>query len=256
MSDNVVLNPGALGDTVAADDIGGIKFQRVKLSLGADGTGVDAVAGAGVVGTGVQRVTLASDDPAVAILGTSGALVQGMAAENAAVAGKPVLAGGRYDSSPRTLDSGDAGALALNAAGQVQVDIVAGGVTSGTAGTPSADVLSVQKPTSNTWQYAAPAGGLVDTTPVAAKTAAGASVRNYINAAQITNSHATIGTEVTILSASTVIWRGWVGANGGGISVVFDPPLKPTANDAINVAEVTATATAGVLVNLQGFTGA
>jgi hypothetical protein len=37
MSDNTTLNPGAGGDVVAADDVGGIKYQRVKLTLGADG---------------------------------------------------------------------------------------------------------------------------------------------------------------------------------------------------------------------------
>lgn len=69
MADNVAITAGA-GTTVAADDIGSVFYQRVKLSLGADGTAVDAVAGAGAVGTGVQRITLASDDPAVALLGT------------------------------------------------------------------------------------------------------------------------------------------------------------------------------------------
>lgn len=64
MADNVDFTPGT-GATGAADDIGGVYYPRVKLSLGADGTAVDALAGAGAVGTGVQRVTLASDDPAV-----------------------------------------------------------------------------------------------------------------------------------------------------------------------------------------------
>lgn len=64
MADNVNITEGA-GTAVAADDIAGVKHQRVKLSLGPDGTANDALAGAGVVGTGVQRVTLASDDPAV-----------------------------------------------------------------------------------------------------------------------------------------------------------------------------------------------
>lgn len=71
MADNVGITPGT-GATVAADDIGGVLHQRVKLGLGADGTAVDAVAGAGVVSTGTQRVTLASDDPAVAGLGAIG----------------------------------------------------------------------------------------------------------------------------------------------------------------------------------------
>ncbi len=67
MADNLAVTPGT-GATVAADDIGGILHQRVKLSLGADGTANDASAGAGAVGTGTQRTTLASDDPAVTAL--------------------------------------------------------------------------------------------------------------------------------------------------------------------------------------------
>jgi hypothetical protein len=64
MADNVSITAGS-GTAIAADDISSVWYQRMKLSLGADGTAVDAVAGAGAVGTGVQRVTLASDDPAV-----------------------------------------------------------------------------------------------------------------------------------------------------------------------------------------------
>ncbi len=37
MSDNVVLNPGTGGDTVATDDVGGTHFQRIKLDVGGDG---------------------------------------------------------------------------------------------------------------------------------------------------------------------------------------------------------------------------
>lgn len=37
MADNVVLNAGAGGDTVAADDVAGVKYQVVKLAVGADG---------------------------------------------------------------------------------------------------------------------------------------------------------------------------------------------------------------------------
>ena len=37
MSDNVVLNPGALGDTLGADDIASAKYQRIKLIFGPDG---------------------------------------------------------------------------------------------------------------------------------------------------------------------------------------------------------------------------
>lgn len=69
MADNVAITAGS-GTDIAADDIASVWYQRVKIGLGADGTAVDAVAGAGAVDTGTQRVTLASDDPAVALLGT------------------------------------------------------------------------------------------------------------------------------------------------------------------------------------------
>lgn len=41
MADNTVLSAGAGGDTVATDDIGGVKHQRVKIEHGADGSATD-----------------------------------------------------------------------------------------------------------------------------------------------------------------------------------------------------------------------
>ena len=38
MADNVVLNEGSGGDTIAADDVGGAKYQYVKPAFGTDGT--------------------------------------------------------------------------------------------------------------------------------------------------------------------------------------------------------------------------
>ena len=37
MADNTQLNVGSGGDLIASDDIGGVKYQRVKLTLGVDG---------------------------------------------------------------------------------------------------------------------------------------------------------------------------------------------------------------------------
>ncbi len=42
MADNTVLNIGTGGDVIAADDIAGVKFQRVKLAVGGDGVAADA----------------------------------------------------------------------------------------------------------------------------------------------------------------------------------------------------------------------
>jgi hypothetical protein len=41
MSDNTQLNAGTGGDTIATDDIGGVKYQRVKANFGADGVAID-----------------------------------------------------------------------------------------------------------------------------------------------------------------------------------------------------------------------
>jgi hypothetical protein len=58
MADNYAFTPGT-GATGAADDIGGILYPRSKLSLGADGAAVDAIAGHGGITTAVQRVVQA-----------------------------------------------------------------------------------------------------------------------------------------------------------------------------------------------------
>lgn len=41
MADGTVLNPGSGGDTIATDDVGGVKYQRIKLSNGPDGVAQD-----------------------------------------------------------------------------------------------------------------------------------------------------------------------------------------------------------------------
>jgi hypothetical protein len=41
VADNTVLNTGSGGDTIATDDIGGVKHQRVKVEFGADGSATD-----------------------------------------------------------------------------------------------------------------------------------------------------------------------------------------------------------------------
>ena len=56
-----------------------------------------------------------------------GLYVTGSEVENAAVQSEPLLIGGRFDSSARTLGDGDAGAVALNASGHVLMDVVDGG---------------------------------------------------------------------------------------------------------------------------------
>lgn len=61
MADNVAITAGS-GTTVAADDISSVYYQRVKMSLGADGSATDALGGAGGVASGVMRITVAGDE--------------------------------------------------------------------------------------------------------------------------------------------------------------------------------------------------
>ncbi len=61
MADNTVLNPGSGGDTIATDDISGVKFQRVKITTGADGTAND-VTNANPVPVSDAGGTLSIDD--------------------------------------------------------------------------------------------------------------------------------------------------------------------------------------------------
>ena len=66
-------------------------------------------------------VDIGSVDVASLPASTSTIEVVGDAAENAAAVGNPVLIGGRYDASPRTLGNQDVGAIALDADGAMQV---------------------------------------------------------------------------------------------------------------------------------------
>ena len=101
------------------------------------------------------------------------------------------------------------------------------------------------------WSYATATTGVIDTADDEAQAAPGASRRLYVTGAQITNAHATTGTECVIKHGSTVLWRNWVAPAGGVVSAVFDPPLQGAANAAINVANITDASQ--TYFSLQGF---
>lgn len=52
--------------------------------------------------------------------------------------------------------------------------------------------------------------------------------------------------------ASTVLWRGHLPANGDQVSITLGPPLRGTANTAVNIACVATGAQ--VYANVRGFT--
>ena len=45
MADNTVINLGAGGDTIASDDVSGVKYQRIKVVIGVEGTDGGNVSG-------------------------------------------------------------------------------------------------------------------------------------------------------------------------------------------------------------------
>jgi len=103
------------------------------------------------------------------------------------------------------------------------------------------------------WSYAAAAGGVISTSDVVLKTAAGAGIRNYIKKLQIKNVNAVAG-EVVVKDGTTVIWRYHVSASQlNGEDIEFDQPLKSSANAALNFACITTGQQ--VYVNAQGYTG-
>lgn len=102
------------------------------------------------------------------------------------------------------------------------------------------------------WQFACAAGGIINTTDVAAKASAGAGVRNYVTGMTLSNANAT-ATEFVIKDGATVIWRGNCPANMPTVPITFTTPLRGTAATAINVACLTTAAQ--VYCSLQGYAG-
>ena len=69
MSDNTRLNHGDQGDLIATDDIGGVKYQRVKLIHGADGTNDGDVSGGNPLPVGLVDGEVELSDVSIALLG-------------------------------------------------------------------------------------------------------------------------------------------------------------------------------------------
>lgn len=166
-------------------------------------------------------------------LATLTALTGGPTAEDAATSSNPLITGGICRASatpPTSFVAGDAVRTTMTTSGATVTKPFS---------TPDAD-----------WQYAAVAGGIVNTTAVPIKAAAAAGLRNYVTGFDIDNTHASVATEVTILDGATVIWRSNFPA-GARKTVSLMTPLKGTAATALNVACVTTGA--AVYVNAQGY---
>jgi len=82
MADNTTITPGT-GATIAADDVGGILYQRVKIGVGVDGVATDLAPGQTTKSASLP-VTIASDDTVVL---QTGALTETAPASDTASSG-------------------------------------------------------------------------------------------------------------------------------------------------------------------------
>lgn len=98
MADDVTLNSGTGGDTIAADDIGpGVKYQRVKITLGADGVNDGDVSSSNAmpVSDTATQVDDAAFTPATS---------------------RVMMVGAEFDdTTPDTVNEGDGGAVRMSA---------------------------------------------------------------------------------------------------------------------------------------------
>ena len=122
----------ALLTTIDADT--GSLISIINSSIHSNGSLQGGGASYGQAILGVRNDELAviggvgdNDYSVIQVNSIGGLYVTGSEVENAAVQSEPLLIGGRYDSSARTLGSGDAGAVALNASGHMLMDVVDGG---------------------------------------------------------------------------------------------------------------------------------
>lgn len=77
----------------------------------------------------------------------------------------------------------------------------------------------------------------LDNTAVIAAQGAGLCI--YVTDLLVTNGHATVDTYVVIKSGTTIIYKGYAEAAGGGFVVSLKTPLRLAANEALNAANLT-----------------
>lgn len=190
---------------------------------------VTPLMGNGTTGTGSQRVTIASDNSAVAGMG--------VAATAAAVPANAGYKGAQARSSEAAAaTNGNLVGIVADLAGKQIVlpyanpeNFVSGAITSAMTGTTTTSLV------------AAPGAGL----------------RNYITTIIVSNSHATVGTDIIIQDGSggtTLLTIPAASVYGGAVITLPTPLRQPTANTALFCANVTTGAS--TKVSAVGYKGA
>lgn len=209
---------------------------KVNLIVGQAGIASDN----GASGATVPRVTIANDSTGilagvttvttVTTVSTVTTLTGGGVAHDAADSGNPLKVGGRARST-------DIAAVASDDRSDLITDLT-GKLIVRPHAIPELTVSGVASTT-----------GTGDTSVIAA---AGAGVRLYITSISICNAHASTNAIIEIKDGTTVIWRTAAPA-GGGSNLVFDPPLRLTANTALQMASLTGVTT--IYFSANGYKG-
>ncbi len=248
MPDNLDITPGS-GRTIGTDLVGGVDYQRTKVVWGPDGTVNDADVATGKplpvqlrspTGTDLVGAAGTASAAVVTVQGIASGTAQSVAgdvAHDSADSGNPVKIGAKAVSAePAAVTANDRVNLYADLTGKLVVlpyanpeNFVSGAITTAMTGTTSTSLI------------AAPASGL----------------RNYITQITVSNSHATIGTDVVIQDGSggTTLYTIPAGPIYGGAVLTFPTPLRqPTTATAIYVANVTTGSS--IKVSASGYKGA
>jgi hypothetical protein len=221
MADNIAVTPGT-GATVAADDIAGVLHQRVKISIGADGTAADWPVGSGNQ-SAVPRLTLATDSPGVIPL----------IAHDSADSGEPLKIGVKAI-------AGLSGATLVAAADRT--DLYAG-----------LDGALIMRPHCGLEDLLTSVPvAITDGSSTSVMASAGAGVKNYVTTCIIANTSATAVTvDLRDGAAGAVKATFPVPANTSGVVCNFPVPLGFSAATAVCADPSAAAST--ITVTLLGF---
>lgn len=119
-------------------------------------------------------------------------------------------------------------------------------------------VVTIPDTLTGSWSYAAPSGGVVNSTTAVTLAAAVAGVRNMVNSLQISTDALGVASEIVIRdgSAGTVIYRAKLGTTAlSNAAQRFNPPLRGSTGNLLEYALTVASVTGGVFVNAQGAQG-
>jgi hypothetical protein len=213
-----VRSTGTQRVTIATDDLVPVNNTQIN--------GVALATGSGAMNTGTQRVAMATDSPGVVPTGVLTA---------AAAPGSAIATLGQYnatnpaptDTQTVSLQVGPNGAMLVQPYGN-PANYVSGAITTAMTGTTTTSLI------------AAPAAGL----------------RNYITQVTVSNSHATVGTDIILQDGSggTTLYTIPAAAVYGGAVVTFPTPLRqPTTATALFCANVTTGAS--TKVSASGYKG-